>query len=255
VHDAVNNVDVISISWGGPEATATSQFQTSFNEVLQAAAQLGITVCVAAGDSGSADYPLDDPSRPWDGRAHVDFPASSPFALSCGGTRILAAGGGSLEEEVWHPAPNVGTGGGVSRDFALPAYQHNAGVPHSVNPAGGAGRGVPDVAGNAAQESGYVVLCDGLTFPDPTHEPPLPPIGGTSAVAPLWAALIAVINSGLGAKVGLVQPALYRLAPGTGAFHDIVTGNNGDYQSGPGWDPCTGLGTPDGQQLLTALRQ
>ncbi|MGH2343654.1 MAG: S53 family peptidase, partial [Chloroflexota bacterium] len=255
VHDAVNNVDVISISWGGPEVTATSQFQQSFNEVLQSAAQLGITVCVAAGDSGSADYPADDPSRPWDGQAHVDFPASSPFALSCGGTRILAAAAGTLEEEVWHPAPNVGTGGGVSRFFALPAYQENAGVPHSVNPAGGSGRGVPDVAGNAAQESGYVVLCDGLNFPDPTHEPPLPPIGGTSAVAPLWAALIALINSGLGSRVGLMQPALYRLTPAEGAFHDIVTGNNGDYRAGPGWDPCTGLGTPDGQQLLTALHQ
>ncbi len=254
VHDESNTVDVISISWGGPEATATSQFQNGFNDVLQTAAQLGITVCVASGDSASADYPQDDPSRPWDGKAHVDFPASSPFALSCGGTRILAASSGVLQEEVWHPAPNVGAGGGVSRFFALPSYQENAGVPSAVNPPGRVGRGVPDVAGNAAQESGYIVLCDGLTFPDPTHQPPLPPIGGTSAVAPLWAALIALINQETGTKAGLIQPALYSLAPTPGAFQDIVTGNNGDYLAGPGWDPCTGLGTPNGQQLSAALR-
>jgi kumamolisin len=113
---------------------------------------------------------------------------------------------------------------------------------------------VPDVAGNAAQESGYVVLCDGLNFPDPTHNPPLPPIGGTSAVAPLWAALIALINQDTGTKAGLVQPSLYGLTPAQGAFHDIVTGNNGDYQAGSGWDPCTGLGTPNGQQLSATLR-
>jgi kumamolisin len=254
VHDENNAVDVISISWGGPEITATSQFQTNFNDVLQTAAQLGITVCVAAGDSGSADYPLDDPSRPWDGEAHVDFPASSPFALACGGTHILSAGPGTLQEEVWHPAPNVGTGGGVSRSFALPSYQAKAGVPAAVNPAGQVGRGVPDVAGNAAQESGYIVLCDGLNFPDPTHNPPLPPIGGTSAVAPLWAALIALINQDTGTKAGLIQPLLYGLTPAQGAFHDITVGNNGDYQAGPGWDPCTGLGTPNGQQLSAALR-
>lgn len=253
VNDAVNDPDVISISWGGPETTATSQFQTNFDQVLQAASHLGITVCVAAGDSGSADFPLNDPQRPWDGHAHVDFPAASPFALACGGTRILSAGNGALDEEVWHPAPNVGTGGGVSRVFGLPSYQAQANVPNSVNPPGGPGRGVPDVAGDAAQESGYVVLCDGLNFPDPNHVPPLPPIGGTSAVAPLWAGLIALINEKLGTRSGLIQPALYGLAPALGAFHDIVKGNNGDYRAGPGWDACTGLGTPDGQKLLNLL--
>jgi|GEM_PF-169748 len=249
VHDAANQPTVISISWGGSEAAATSQFLTNFDQVLQAAAHLGITVCVASGDNASADAPADDPSDPWDGQAHVDFPASSPFALGCGGTRINPDGA----EVTWHPGPNQGTGGGISRAFPVPDYQANAGVPLARNPPGPAGRGVPDVSGDAAQESGYQVLCDGLSFPDPAHNPPLPPIGGTSAVAPLWAGLTALINQGLGRNVGFVQPSLYPLGPSAGAFQDITSGDNGDYQAGPGWDPCTGLGVPDGQKLLAAL--
>src|SRR5439155_18140768 len=116
-------------------------------------------------------------------------------------------------EEVWHPGPNEGTCGGVSRFFQRPEYQTNAHVPAAKNPAGPVGRGVPDVAGDAAQESGYRVLCDGLAFPDPSHDPPLPPIGGTSAVAPLWAGLIALVNQSLGTRAGFINPLLYRLAP------------------------------------------
>jgi kumamolisin len=251
VHDSENNPTIISISWGGPESTATSQFQQNFDEVMQAAAHLGITVCVASGDNASADFPLNDPQRPWDGKAHVDFPASSPFALACGGTRIVGRGS-STNEVVWHPGPNEGTGGGVSRAFPLPNYQANIGVPHAKNPPGHAGRGVPDVAGDAAQESGYRILCDGQVFPDPSQG--LPPIGGTSAVAPLWAGLLALINQGLGRKIGFINPVLYQLLPSSGALEDITSGNNGDYQAGPGWDPCTGLGVPNGELLLEALR-
>jgi kumamolisin len=251
VHDSENNPTIISISWGGPESTATSQFQQNFDEVLQAAAHLGITVCVASGDNASADFPLNDPQRPWDGNAHVDFPASSPFALACGGTRIVGRGA-SANEVVWHPGPNEGTGGGVSRAFPLPNYQANVGVPNVKNPPGHVGRGVPDVAGDAAQESGYRILCDGQAFPDPSQG--LPPIGGTSAVAPLWAGLLALINQGLGRKIGFINPVLYQLLPTSAALEDITSGNNGDYQAGPGWDPCTGLGVPNGELLLEALR-
>lgn len=254
VHDPNHDLSVISISWGGPEAAATNQFQLNFNQVLETAAQFGTTVCVASGDNGSADFPLNDPQRPWDGRAHVDFPASSPLVLACGGTRLLVSGGALQNEVVWHPAANEGTGGGVSRAFSLPGYQETAGVPHAANPAGPVRRGVPDVAGDAAQESGYQVLCDGLRFPDPHHQPrPLPPIGGTSAVAPLWAGLIALINQKLGRRVGFVNPALYALPAGSGAFRDITEGNNGDYAAKAGWDPCTGLGVPDGKRLIAAL--
>jgi kumamolisin len=254
VHDPDHDLSVISISWGGPESPSpNNQFQVNFNQILEAAAHLQTTVCVASGDNGSADFPLDDPERPWDGQAHVDFPASSPLVLACGGTRMLVASGTLQNEVVWHPGPNEGTGGGVSRTFPLPNFQEQAGVPNATNPAGPIRRGVPDVAGDAAQESGYQVLCDNQRFPDPHHQPPLPPIGGTSAVAPLWAGLIALINQKLGRRVGFVNPALYAIPAQTGAFRDITQGNNGDYAAKAGWDPCTGLGVPDGKKLAAAL--
>lgn len=249
----------ISVSWGGPEAGkgdsgagsgTTAQFQDNFDQALQSAAHLGITVCVASGDSGSANYAANDPN--WDGGAHVDFPASSPYALGCGGTRITATASAITKEVVWHSGENVGTGGGVSRYFPLPSYQVSAHVPPAVNPTGPVMRGVPDVSGNAASESGYRVLCDGQEFPDASKQ--LPGIGGTSAVAPLWAGLVALLAQSLGTKLGWIHPQLYALSPTTGAFHDITSGSNGDYKAVPGWDPCTGLGRPDGQKLREALR-
>jgi kumamolisin len=258
ISDPNHALTAISVSWGGPEAGksdaaagsgTTAQFQDNFDQALQSAAHLGITVCVASGDSGSANFAANDPN--WDGGAHVDFPASSPYALACGGTRITAAGGAITDEVVWHSGQNIGTGGGVSRYFALPSYQANASVPPAVNPAGPVMRGVPDVSGDAASESGYRVLCDGQEFPDPSKQ--LPGIGGTSAVAPLWAGLVALLAQAVGAKLGWIHPQLYALAPGTGAFRDITSGDNGDYQAASGWDPCTGLGRPDGSKLRDAL--
>jgi kumamolisin len=246
--DTVNKPNIVSISWGGPEDTATSQFQTEFDQLLQSAAHLGLTVCVAAGDNGSADFAANDPN--WDKKAHVDFPASDPFVLACGGTQLTASGTAITKEVVWDDGKNDGTGGGVSRVFALPSYQQNAGVPPAADPAGPVMRGVPDVAGDAAPASGYRILCDGTSFPDPSQG--LPPVGGTSAVAPLWAGLIARINQGLGKPAGFVNPLLYA-APANATFRDITQGTNGDYKAGAGWDPCTGLGTPNGQNLLQAL--
>jgi kumamolisin len=254
VNDEINNPSVISISWGGPESRATTQFLQEFDQLLQTAAHKGITVCVASGDNGSADFPLNVPGYPWDSKAHVDFPASSPFALSCGGTRLFASKKEIFKEVTWYPKQNFGTGGGVSRYFPLPSYQTEAGVPIAKNPSGDVGRGVPDVSGNAAQESGYCILCDGLMFPDPNHDPPLYSIYGTSAVAPLWAGLIALINQSLGKRVGFINPLLYRFSTTTDVFQDITEGSNGDYPAGPGWDACTGLGTPNGQKLLNILR-
>jgi kumamolisin len=248
ISDTVNKPGIVSISWGGPEDTATSQFQNEFDQLLQSAAHLGITVCVAAGDNGSADFAADDPN--WDKKAHVDFPASDPFVLACGGTQLTASSTAITKEIVWDDGKNDGTGGGVSRVFALPSYQQNAGVPKAADPAGSVMRGVPDVAGDAAPASGYRILCDGTSFPDPSQG--LPPVGGTSAVAPLWAGLIARINQGLGKPAGFVNPLLYA-APANAAFRDITQGTNGDYKAAPGWDPCTGLGTPNGQSLLQAL--
>jgi kumamolisin len=248
ISDTVNKPNIVSISWGGPEDSATAQFRNEFDQLLQSAANLGMTVCVAAGDNGSADFAANDPN--WDGNAHVDFPASDPFVLACGGTQLTASGTAISKEVVWDDGKNDGTGGGVSRFFALPSYQQNAGVPPAVDPTGPVMRGVPDVSGDAAPASGYRILCDGTSFPDPSQG--IPPVGGTSAVAPLWAGLIARINQGLGKPAGFINPLLYA-APADATFRDITQGNNGDYKADKGWDACTGLGSPNGQNLLEAL--
>ena len=233
-HDTTNKPSVISISWGGPEDSWSSASRSAMETALQDAAALGVTVTVAAGDNGSSDGESD-------GQPHVDFPASSPYSLACGGTTLDASGSTIQSEVVWNEtASNEGaTGGGVSIEFDLPSWQQNANVPQS--PSGSTGRGVPDVAGNADPDTGYQVLADGQSQV----------IGGTSAVAPLWAALIARLNQQLGAPLGDVHATLYQI--GESAFRDITQGNNGTYQAGPGWDACTGLGSPNGQALLSAL--
>ncbi len=230
IHDATNRPSVVSISWGGPESTWTAQAMNEMETAFSAGATMGVTVTVAAGDNGSTDGVTD-------GLQHVDFPASAPHALACGGTSLTASA-----EVVWNSLPGGGaTGGGVSAQFPLPSYQNGSGVPVSANPGGQAGRGVPDVAGDADPDTGYSVRVDGQDIV----------IGGTSAVAPLWAGLLARLNQALGSPVGFVHPRLYGTV---GSFQDITSGNNGAYQAGAGWDPCTGLGTPDGTAILTALQ-
>ncbi|MFZ0278727.1 MAG: S53 family peptidase [Candidatus Sulfotelmatobacter sp.] len=238
VHDSTNNPSVVSISWGGPESSWTQQAMTSMDEAFQSAAAMGVTVCVAAGDDGSTDGVND-------GLNHVDFPASSPNVLACGGTELIASGNAITSETVWNElANNEGaTGGGVSDVFPLPSWQTGAGVPPSANASHNVGRGVPDVAGDADPATGYVTLVDGN--PDV--------IGGTSAVAPLWAGLIALINESIGKPVGFINPLLYQSAGTATDFRDITSGNNGAYAAGPGWDACSGLGSPIGIRVATAL--
>lgn len=249
IHDTRRKPSVISISWGAPEADWTAQALQAFDQAFQAAAVLGITIFCASGDSGSNDGMLQDGQHP-DRLAHVDFPASSPHVVACGGTFVNAAGTTISQEVVWNDGSSGGaTGGGISDVFGLPAFQNSTKVPKSVNPGGRVGRGVPDVAGDASPRSGYLVRVDGQEFP----------IGGTSAVAPLWAGLTARLNQALGHPVGYFNPLLYQLTQ-TGGFHDITSGNNdltssGGYAAGPGWDACTGLGSPDGTKLLQALRR
>jgi kumamolisin len=236
----------ISISWGQSEDQWTAQARTAFDQALQDAAALGVTTTVAAGDDGSSD-------RVGDGKAHVDFPASSPHALACGGTRLEAnASTGAVQSEtVWNNGTGRGaTGGGVSAVFALPTWQRNVGVPSGPGgtDAGGAangpgGRGVPDVSAVADPQTGYQVRVDGKDVV----------IGGTSAVAPLWAALIARLAQSTGSRFGLVQPKLYdstRAGQVAAGFRDITSGDNGAYAAGSGWDACTGLGVPEGARLL-----
>jgi kumamolisin len=237
VHDTRNNPSVISISWGAAESAWTKQAMLAMDSAFQDAAALGVTICCASGDDGSGD-------RVNDGRAHVDFPASSPNVLACGGTRLEASGTTINKEVVWNEGANNGaTGGGVSDTFALPDWQSKAKVPHSANPGKHVGRGVPDVSGDADPQTGYEVLVDGESFV----------IGGTSAVAPLWAGFIALANQKLDTRLGNLNPLIYALSSKSGAFHDIRSGNNGAYKADAGWDACTGLGTPNGQKLISAL--
>jgi kumamolisin len=170
-----------------------------------------------------------------DGQNHVDFPASSPHVLGCGGTTLVANGTTIESETVWNDGSSGGaTGGGYSTVFAAPTWQTG------VEGFSGTMRGVPDVAGDASPETGYNILVDGQQEV----------VGGTSAVAPLWAGLIVLINQMKGTPVGFVNPSLY----GEEAdFNDITEGNNGAYSAGPGWDPCTGLGSPDGEEIAEAL--
>jgi kumamolisin len=235
VHDKVRTPSVISISWGSAEVNWTAQSLQAFDQAFQDAGVLGVTVCCASGDGGSADGETD-------GASHVDFPASSPNALACGGTRLESTGGKITKETVWNQgATNGAGGGGVSDTFPLPSYQAKAGVPVSVNPSHFKGRGVPDVAGDADPGTGYQIHVDGKDGV----------FGGTSAVAPLWAGLIALLNEQNKKSAGFIHPALYKA--GEKPFNDITVGNNGAYSAKAGWDACTGLGTPNGQALLAVV--
>lgn len=247
VHDTARKPSVISISWGGPEDPAGSQqFVDGLNEAIRDAAAMGVTVCVASGDNGSADM-----ADGWDGKPHADFPASSPFALACGGTNLKASNG-TITESVWNGGPQDGAGGGgVSIVFPRPQYQANAHVPKS--PSHSIGRGVPDVSGDADPATGYQIFLNGV----------MTTIGGTSAVAPLMAGLIARINEAttkkFGKTVGFINPLIYA-SHAHGVFRDITVGNNditgdlhGMYKAGPGWDACSGLGVPNGAALQDFL--
>jgi kumamolisin len=240
VHDTTNKPSVISISWGGPESSWSTQSLNALDAACQSAAALGITITVAAGDSGSTDGLTD-------GQNHVDFPASSPHVLACGGTTLQSSGTTITSETVWNElASDEGaTGGGVSSVFPLPSWQANANVPSPT--VTGGGRGVPDVSADADPSTGYTIRVDGQTMV----------IGGTSAVAPLWAGLIALANAQNGATAGFIQPAIYA-AKAKAAFNDITSGTNYSgtpvgFKAGPGWDPCTGLGSPIGTKLIAAI--
>jgi kumamolisin len=242
VHDSTNNPSVISISWGSSEGSAggwTSSALTAFNQAFQAAATLGITVCAASGDSGSSDGVTD-------GKVHVDFPASSPYVLACGGTLLTTSDKKTIASEVvWHESDGGASGGGVSDVFPLPSYQQNAKVDKSLN-TGKTGRGVPDLAGDADPNSGYLILVDGQNMQ----------IGGTSGVAPMMAGLLARVNEIRQEQAGFIHPKLYA---DPSVCRDITQGDNittktkEGYMARSGWDACTGNGVPDGTKLLGIL--
>lgn len=231
-------------------STVSKSWIDAVTMAFEDAAVQGVTICIASGDTGSD-------SKIGDGKTHVQYPASDPWVLSVGGTTVGNVAGNTCDEYVWNDSfsgncfggtfsGSGATGGGISGYFPLPSYQNGAGVPGSLND-GHIGRGVPDVAANASPNSGYPITVGGL-----------PCVGnGTSASAPLWAGLIAVLNAALGENVGFINPYIYQF--GSAAFKDILgapgpvdNAMNGapGYPANAGWDACTGWGSPDGVALL-----
>jgi len=227
IYDTVHKPSVISISWGGPESQWKPDHLQAYNDLFRIASQKGINICVASGDNGAEDGIKD-------GRFHVDFPASSPYVLACGGTTLTCPSGlyiGSHTKEIcWGTVRHDGAaGGGYSNVFPVPSYQKLLPVVPKM-------RGVPDVVGNADPMTGWIILQNGV----------LQVIGGTSAVAPMWAAYLALLN-----VKTFVNDILYKNAKI--AFHDITKGDNQGYLAGIGWDPATGLGSPNGALLNIIL--
>jgi kumamolisin len=243
---------IISISYGwGPDAPAAAAFSpseyTQLDALFQDAANLTITVLVSSGDSGA--FIMNKT------QAQVSYPASEPWVTACGGTTVGNIQGASFEEFAWNDLSDGGshapgaTGGGISDRFAAPAFQKNAALPRNIV-SKKTGRGIPDVAGNASENSGYIQYIQGQRGP----------VGGTSAVAPLYAGLIARINANLGRSVGFINPHIYAAAGG--AFRDIAgpagPANNSygrvvGYPVTVGWDGCTGLGSVKGLALQSTL--
>lgn len=237
----------ISIGWGQAENAYSRQAMRAFEAAFQDAANLGIPVCISAGNfrelKGS-------------GSPHVDFPASAPHALACGGTRALASDDAITRETIWsaadidHQGKKVrhGTGGGVSQFFAKPVYQSSVAVPAPSDGSTG-GRGVPDVSGNADPATGYRIRVKGVEEV----------IGGTGAVAPLWAGLIARMGQAIGGPVGFLHAQLYKARARAEGFRHITADSNDSrreddaHDATPGWNPRTGLGVPKGTALLLAL--
>jgi kumamolisin len=239
LNEAVNGSEppaAVSVSWGGAEASWSQQSMDALNRILEDAKCLGIPVCISAGDSGSTDGT---------GMLAVEFPASSPYALACGGTSMTTAGSSISSEIVWNDGDGA-TGGGFSTVFGKPSYQSDTAVPTGASNSGG--RGLPDVAGNADPATGYQLFINGQYTV----------AGGTSAVAPLLSGLVARFAQGLGSPVGFLNPILY-LTGASDCFRDVTEGDNylfggpANYTAGPGWDACTGLGSPIGTALLALI--
>jgi len=242
IHDQKNKPSAILIAWGGPESTYTPQMRDAFNNVLKSAGASGITVLAASGDNGSTDG-LND------GSDHVDFPASSPYVLACGGTKTKISNGKISSEEVWNdnPAPSA-TGGGVSAFFPLPDWQSDSAITSRLN--GRSGRAIPDVAAQADPATGYRVYVHGQKMV----------LGGTGAAASLWAGLIARANQALGVNLGYFNTSLYRSIGLTDAFRHVVSGNNGvgsskGFSAAAPWNAAAGWGTPDGRKLIAEFRR
>uniref|UniRef100_A0A6C0E1A9 Peptidase S53 domain-containing protein n=1 Tax=viral metagenome TaxID=1070528 RepID=A0A6C0E1A9_9ZZZZ len=219
---AINDkCSTISISWAGPEMYWSPSILTTYDNLFKVAVSKGITICVASGDTSSNNGTNTNV---------VYFPGSSPNVLCCGGTKLICPNlsyDNSTIETTWYDSKTEGSSGGYSSVFLTPTYQLNN-VPNYNN----IYRGIPDVSGNAEPSTGWIIIYRNTKYA----------VGGTSAVAPMWAGYLAAINCKT-----FANNIIYRLK-GIG-FHDITTGNNEGFNASSGWDPCTGLGSPNGKIL------
>lgn len=229
--NTTNPASIISISWGSGENYWSSSALQSYNALFQKAAQAGVTICVASGDGSASDREASG--------LHVDFPASSPWVLACGGTSLVCPdrnySSSTTSETVWGTgsATASGGGGGFSTVFARPSYQTSATASYATP-----GRAVPDVCGDADPATGWTIYIRGASMV----------IGGTSAVAPLWAGILGSINYNK-----FLNTVLYSGWQANNALlHDITSGSQG-FSAGVGWDPASGLGSPNGSLLLPFL--
>lgn len=243
IADSQNRPSVLSCSWGGAEPSHSQSFMRALDRWFQTAAVLGMSVCCSSGDSGDGTMHPGATAN----RLTAQFPASSPHVLACGGTTLDPKAGTEVAwKQTWEGKEMAG-GGGFSEVFPLPPWQSAAGIePREWIPDGtmsGRGRAIPDVAAKANLEQGYSVPVGGLQVP----------AGGSSAAAPLWAGLLALLNEGLQTSVGSLHGLLY---DGTlsSALRDITAGSTGLFRARKGWDACTGWGSPRGKELLRILR-
>lgn len=228
VHDELNCPTVVFISWGSAECNWSQQTMQVINQIAQEAALMGITTIASVGGNGSG-------GGMHDGRNHLNFPASSPYMLACGATRLTASGNQIIGESVWNDGPQGGTtGGGFSEVFARPQWQS------AVNTQ--TGRGAPDLVMNGSPETGYDVLVDGEWKV----------IGGTSTVVPMCAGLAILVNQKLNGRLGCCNPLLYAVNRAT-CFRTVDAGTNGSYNTSQDWNPVTGLGSPIGVDLAQAI--
>jgi kumamolisin len=254
-----NRAQVLSISLGACEPTIVespdlgTSYLDTLSRIFQQAAAQGMTVLVAAGDSGAYACMQSDPSQTG---PSVSLPASDPWVIAVGGTALLVKGNGTYASESgWEgPLEGVGGGGGVSVAYPLPTWQTGNGVSNTYSTGM---RQVPDVAAVADPMTPYKIYDSTLGC---TGSACWTGVGGTSAATPLWASLIVMANQQAGQSgkktIGFITPTLYQMGRGelgASPFHDITTGGDLYYRAGPGWDYSTGWGTPDAAQVIKQL--
>ena len=238
VEYAVNNKlsDILSFSWGSPESGVANSTLSSFNLALQGATDEGISVFAASGDYGAYDQ-TNSPT--------VNFPASSPYVTSVGGTSLYESNG-VFSQLAWGgnlSGKSYGSGGGYSSYFSRPYWQKAPSLNSSITQ-----RGVPDVALVADNNTGVLIISEGRSYK----------VGGTSIATPMWAAIGSLIDQYNGRKMGLLNPLFYQISRTDNygkVFTQITSGGNGYYSAHSGWNPVTGLGTPNVSELLNVSVQ